>query len=152
MNEKIMKDIKMPVLITFIIGIIAHSMIFFTEAMAPDALYFGNLCISGKWEISLGRWGLIFLDTIRGGIVNKIFIILSSLIFLGLAVAIVCKIYKIKSKWGVLVISMLFATMPQVSETFMYIYCADSYCLALLASILAVYFIINGFEKNIISF
>lgn len=148
MNEKIKKDIKMPVLITFIIGIIAHSMIFFTEAMAPDALYFGNLCISGKWEISLGRWGLIFLDTIRGGIVNKIFIILSSLIFLGLAVAIVCKIYKIKSKWGVLVISMLFATMPQVSETFMYIYCADSYCLALLASILAVYFIINGFEKK----
>ncbi len=148
MNEQIKKDLKMPVLITFIVGIITHFVIFLTESMAPDALSAGTLRIAGNWEASLGRWGIAFLDAIRGGIVNKFLIIILSLFFLGIASSVICKILNIKSNKGIILISIILSTMPQVSEAFMFIYCADSYCLAFLIATLSAYYIIKSFDNK----
>lgn len=61
----------------------AHFNLFINNAIAPDALATGTYKISGAWEMSLGRWGIVFLDTLRGGIVNEVLIVIVSLIFLG---------------------------------------------------------------------
>lgn len=148
MKKELIKEMKLPFLSTVISGIITHFLIFTTESMAPDALSAGTLRIAGKWEVSLGRWGIAFLDSIRGGIVNKFLIIIVSLIFLGIASSIICKILNIKSNIGIILISALLSTMPQVSEAFMFIYCADSYCLAFLTATLSAYYIIKSFENK----
>ena len=133
LNNKYKKE-KMAFCITFILGLITHFAIFCTESLAPDALVTGNYKIAGNWEISLGRWGIIFFDSIRGGMVNEVIIIVFCLIFLGLSSALVCKMLNIESKFAIAIVSGIFATAPQFSETFMFIYCADSYCFSVLAA------------------
>lgn len=133
---------------TFILGIITHFTIFITESIAPDALVTGSYKISGAWEMSLGRWGIRFLDTIRGGIVSEVVIIVLSLIFLSFMSVAIYKILNIENKFAIILISFIIATAPQFSETFMFIYCADSYCLSALLATLFAYCITKKAEKK----
>ena len=127
---------------------LTHLNLFFTNAIAPDALAVGTLKISGKWEMSLGRWGIQFFDSIRGGIVNEVIIITECLIFLGIASAILCRLLRFEKFSAIIIVSLLIATAPVFSETFMFIYCADSYCFSFLSAILSAYFIDRRNKNN----
>lgn len=137
------------ILMTLISGLITHFYLYANNVLAPDAVATGNYKIAGNWEFSLGRWGIVFFDKLRGGMVNEFIIVLISLTFLGLAAAIICKIFKVEKRITKLLIALLLAVAPQFSETFCFIYCADSYCFAMLSAVTAVYFIKTQMPKNI---
>lgn len=134
---------------TVISGIVTHCSILWLETIAPDSLATGLYKTNSNWEMTLGRWGIQLLENIRGGIVNETIILLVSLIFLGLGTVIICKILKLKNTWEILLIAILIGTAPQFSETFMYIYAADSYTLSFLLSSLSAYMLINMKDKKI---
>lgn len=158
-NEKIKLNIDIKKIIgkngifafltTFITGIITHYYLYANNVLAPDAIATGNYKIAGSWEFSLGRWGISFFDKLRGGLVNEFLIIVICLIFLGISAIFICKIFNINKKIYIALISILLAVAPQFSETFLFIYCADSYCFAMLSAVLAVYFFKTKMKKNV---
>lgn len=151
MGDKLVKKIKslftfenkLILIVTFIAGLITHFYFYTNECISPDALIVGDIQTSSQWEISLGRWGIKAIDGLRMGIVNNFLITIISIILLSITVILIVKLLKIKNPIIIGIVSVIMVTMPTIAETFMYIYCADSYCLAMLMSVLAVYLIYN---------
>lgn len=125
---------------TIIVGLINYSYFMTHHVKAPDAVAFGNYYISGKWELSLGRFGLRIVDKLRGGIVNENLLIISSIILIAISCGFLVSILDINDGLISILISILFITSPQLADTYMFIYCADSYSLSILLSILSVWF------------
>lgn len=138
--SKITKNDIFAIITVFVLGLINNFTFFTTEGIAPDALSYGNFGIAGKWEISLGRFGIRFVNMLRFGLINKFIIILICLFFLAIAVIIIMRIFQIKSKTMIFFVAALVSLAPQFTETYMFIYCADAYCLAFFLSALAVLF------------
>lgn len=135
--EKFNKNDVMVLFIVFILGFINNFVFITTEGVAPDSLSTGNFDIAGEWEISLGRFGIEFVNLLRFGLVNKFIIILISLIFLSLSVMIVIRTFSIKNRILIVLLSALITVAPQFTETYMFIYCADAYCLAFMIATLS---------------
>lgn len=129
------------VIIVFVLGLINNFSFIITDGIAPDALSPADFNIAGNWEISLGRFGIKFVNMIRFGLVNKFIIILICLLFLSIASVAIIRTFEIRNKIAIFFISGLVAVAPQFTETYMFIYCADAYCLAFLLSTLAVFFL-----------
>ena len=115
--EKFNKNDVMVLFIVFILGFINNFVFITTEGVAPDSLSTGNFDIAGEWEISLGRFGIAFVNMLRFGLVNKFIIILISLIFLSLSVMIVIRTFSIKNKILIVLLSALITVAPQFTET-----------------------------------
>ena len=123
---------------TLIGGVLVHLYLLLNNCISPDALAIGELYIAGNWERSLGRWGIGFVDKLRFGIVNKYLIIIASLVLLALTAVIICKLFDLKSKKCIILVSLLICVSPCVSETFLYTYCSDSYLFSLFMATLTV--------------
>lgn len=147
--EKFNKNDVMVLFIVFILGFINNFVFITTEGVAPDSLSTGNFDIAGEWEISLGRFGIEFVNLLRFGLVNKFIIILISLIFLSLSVMIVIRTFSIKNRILIVLLSALITVAPQFTETYMFIYCADAYCLAFMIATLSGYFLKKADSKKI---
>lgn len=147
--EKILKKLYkktttgdwLAVIVVFIVGIINNFTFFITEGIAPDALSPADFNIAGNWEITLGRFGIKYINNIRFGLVNKFLIVLISLAFIAISIVILIRIFQIKNKIIIFLISTIIAIAPQFTETYFFIYCADAYCFAFLMATLAVYFL-----------
>ena len=142
------KDI-FSIIIVFILGIINNFNFIITEGIAPDALAISDFNIAGNWETSLGRFGIKYVNSMRFGLVNKLIIILICLTFLSISCLIIIRIFKVRNKILVFLISALVAVAPQFTATYMFIYCADAYCLAFLFATLGVYFLTQIDNKRI---
>ena len=151
--SKIKKNIniyeKLAFFTTLIVGLINNFNFIITHGVAPDVIGTQPFHIAGKWEASLGRPGIQILDNIRGGFDNKFIIILECLFFLSFAVLFLVKTFNIKNKIVVVLLSCVIAVAPQFTETYMFIYCADSYCLAMLLAVLSIYFLNKADYKKI---
>ncbi len=136
--SKVTKNDVFAIIIVFVLGIINNFTFVITEGVAPDALISSDFQIAGRWEISLGRFGLSIVNMLRFGLINKFLIIVISLLFLSISVIIIMRIFEVKNKIVIFFISALIAVAPQFTETYMFIYCADAYCLAFLLATLSV--------------
>lgn len=124
---------------TLLVGLITNFYFFISRGVAPDTLTNIPEHFSDAWEISLGRFFLQFFDNARFGFVNQLLIVFLSLIFIAAFLIVVRKIFKIKSKIILFLLTFIFATAPQFTETYEFLYCADAYTFALLFSAVAVY-------------
>ena len=66
-----------------------------------------------------------------------------------MAIVILIRIFQIKNKIIIFLISTIIVVAPQFTETYFFIYCADAYCFAFLMATLAVYFLKKTDTKNI---
>lgn len=146
-KNKINQNDILAAIVVFALGLINNFIFFTTEGVAPDSIQFSDFYIAKVWEISLGRYGIPISNLIRFGLVNKFIIIIISLTFLALSVIVITRTFKIKNKVLIFFISTIIAIAPQFTETYMFIYCADAYCLAFLLSTLTVYFLNNSKNK-----
>ena len=144
---------KLTIISTFIAGLIAHFYFYTNEVISPDSLYIGNIHISNAWETSLGRWGIQFVDLLRGGLVCNVLITIICILLISATTIVLIKLFDIKNTVTIVLISILMVVTPQVAETLMFIYSADAYCLAMLFSVLAVYFMYKeeSTKSNILS-
>jgi len=127
----------------FLFGLINYFYFLGHTVLTPDGLTYGPIYKSGGWEFDLGRPFLLIVDRIRGGLVSSPIIIFFSLVFLSISVMLIRRIFSIKSKFSIFLISLLIVLFPTFSESALFIYCFDSYCLAFLCSVLGIYFIKN---------
>lgn len=130
--------------VCFAVGMICHAQMYLNGLSNPDAvasLSNPNGCgsfIPHAWDISLGRWGLLFAAYAKFGLCSPI---LTSAITIALfALGIVLLIDRLGIKCACLryASSILFIVSPFVSCCITYYYCSNSYALSFLCAVLAV--------------
>ena len=148
-SKNIEKEDFIILITVFLFGLINYFYFLSHTVLTPDGLTYGPIYISGGWEVDLGRPLLIIMDRLRGGLVSSPIILFFSLIYLSISAMLLRRIYPLKSKFTVFLISLLVVLFPVFSETALFLFCFDSYCLAFLCSVLGIYLIKN--KKYILS-
>ena len=129
--------------VCFAVGMICHAQMYLNGLSNPDAVVslsspngYGSF-IPHAWDISLGRWGLLFAACAKFGLCSPI---LTSAITIALfALGIVALIDRLGIKRACLryASSILFIASPFVSCCITYYYCSNSYALSFLCAVLA---------------
>lgn len=130
--------------VCFAVGMICHAQMYLNGLSNPDAVVslsnpngYGNFT-PHAWDMSLGRWGLLFAAYAKFGLCSPI---LTSAITIALfALGIVALIDKLGVRNACLryASSILFIVSPFVSCCITYYYCSNSYALSFLCAVLAV--------------
>lgn len=137
------RNVKLLV-VCFVVGMICHAQMYVNGLSNPDTVAslsnpngYGSF-IPHAWDISLGRWGLLFAAYVKFGLCSPI---LTSAITIALfALGIVLLIDRLGIKRACLryASSILFIVSPFVSCCITYYYCSNSYALSFLCAVLAV--------------
>ena len=129
--------------VCFAVGMICHAQMYLNGLSNPDAVVslgnpkgYGSF-IPHAWDISLGRWGLLFAACAKFGLCSPI---LTSAITIALfTLGVVALIDKLGIRNACLqyASSILFVASPFVSCCITYYYCSNSYALSFLCAVLA---------------
>lgn len=130
--------------VCFAVGMVCHAQMYLNGLSNPDAVAslsnpngYGSF-IPHAWDISLGRWGLLFAAYAKFGLCSPV---LTSAITIALfALGIVLLIDRLGIRRACLryASSVLFIASPFVSCCITYYYCSNSYALSFLCAVLAV--------------
>ena len=134
-------------LITIITSMIVHFQLYALMITGPDTLINSMYHQADVWELMLLRFGLYFMQVIKGNIVSPILSTLISSIFLGITILLVIDIFKIKNKYLKYITALLLVVAPNISATLTFFYCSDAYILGMLLATLSVY-IMRKFEEK----
>ena len=142
----------------FAVGMICHAQMYLNGLSNPDAVVslsnpngYGSF-IPHAWDISLGRWGLLFAACAKFGLCSPI---LTSAITIALfALGVVALIDKLGIRNACLqyASSILFVASPFVSCCITYYYCSNSYALSFLCAVLAACLIGRGGAVALLAF
>jgi len=138
---------KIAFITAFITGLIVHFQLYSQELTNTDGLWNSIYYISGTWEMSLGRWGIVAFDTIRKGLVSPIISTTISIFFMSIVSVILVRLFDIKGKVTTILIAVATVAMPTLAATLPYFYCSDSYTFAILLAVLSVYFVYKMHNK-----
>lgn len=129
--------------VCFAVGMVCHAQMYLNGLSNPDAVVslsnpngYGSF-IPHAWDISLGRWGLLFAACAKFGLCSPI---LTSAITIALfTLGIVALVDRLGIKRACLryASSILFIVSPFVSCCITYYYCSNSYALSFLCAVLA---------------
>lgn len=129
--------------VCFAVGMVCHAQMYLNGLSNPDAVVslsnpngYGNFT-PHAWDMSLGRWGLLFAAYAKFGLCSPI---LTSAITIALfTLGIVALIDKLGIRSSCLryASSILFIVSPFVSCCITYYYCSNSYSLSFLCAVLA---------------
>ena len=129
--------------VCFAVGMVCHAQMYLNGLSNPDAVVslsnpngYGSF-IPHAWDISLGRWGLLFAACAKFGLCSPI---LTSAITIALfMLGIVALIDRLGIKRACLqyTSSILFIASPFVSCCITYYYCSNSYALSFFCAVLA---------------
>ena len=122
---------------SFIIGILANGFAMANGYMNGDGVAYGSYYKSGGWDISQGRWGLIFFSD---RFVTSWFDGLIACFLLAVAAVLIVKIFKIKSVSIIVSISMLIATQTHFAQWQGSVYVLFPYAAAFLSAVACMYF------------
>ncbi len=153
--KKDIEDIKISInkekisifLVTFLTTMIVHFQLYAWNISGADNLLSSMYHQADVWEICLRRFGLYFMQLIRGNIVSPILSTLICSILLGITVNIIIAMFKIKSKYFKYLLAIIFAVAPNISATLTFFYCSDAYILGLFLATLAV-FLVRKYENK----
>lgn len=140
--EKHKKQLYFVLAVTFIWGMLAHAYCFFNNCVSHDSLNEFHAAILGNdWKIQLGRFFTpVYRDLLRSDATLPWLIGALSLLWIGLAVFFVVRIFEIETKTVIVFTAGIFATNITVSATAAtYIMDLDCNMFSLLCSVLAVY-------------
>lgn len=135
------KEKRTIFLVTIITSMIVHFQLYALMITGPDTLINSMYHQADIWEAMLLRFGLDFMQGIKGNIVSPILATLISSIFLGITVNLVIDILEIKNKYLKYITALVFVVAPNISATLTFFYCSDAYLLGMLLATLSVYLI-----------
>ena len=124
-----------------ILGICTHMPIMLSDIPNHDGLasiYFDqNMVISGRWFLSVacGLSSYYTLPWLIG---------LLAILLLAITAVILTEVLEIEKVSGGVIIAGILVTFPVLTSTFAYVFTMDGYMLAVLLSVLAVYFVGKG--------
>lgn len=154
--KKDIQDIQIPYnkekitifLVTVITSMIVHFQLYSLMITGPDTLLDSMYHQADVWEIMLLRFGLYFVQLIKGNVVSPVLVTLISSILLGITVVLVTDVLEIKNKYFKYITGIIFAVAPNISATLTFFYCSDAYILGMLLATLAVLIIRKNKNKK----
>lgn len=154
--KKDIQDIKIPYnkekitifLVTVVTSMIVHFELYSLIITGPDTLLDSMYHQADVWEIMLLRFGLYFVQLIKGNVVSPALVTLISSILLGITVVLVTDVLEIKNKYFKYITGVIFAVAPNISATLTFFYCSDAYILGMLLATLAVLIIRKYKDKK----
>ena len=139
---------KIAFFATVIMATIVYFQVYSNDIHNPDTLYAGNYHGGNEWEISLGRWGLIIMNLLRGSAVSTVISSFITIIIMGATSIVLVELLNIKKPIWIVLTSAIHVTAPTFAIIVTYPYCSDSYAIAMLLSVLSVYFIYKKRNAN----
>lgn len=130
------KHWKVPIISTFLIGILSHGYAFFNYLPTWDSI--SNTRGVGV-TFSSGRWLLEFAGKMFSEYNLPLINGVVSLALISLSVILILKIYNIQNNLFAILISGIVVSFPSVVSTFAFMFTADCYMLSFAFSLLAVY-------------
>lgn len=144
MKKRLSQEEKLAFLSTFIIGFFCHLFIFTNSMYNNDDIR--NLYVDQD-RTDLGRWLLPYTAGISSffslPVVNGIL----SLLFLALTSAVLVRIFQLKNKCNLILVSGLLVAFPSVACIFSYMFTADAYFISCFLAALSVYFVTRSEQK-----
>lgn len=142
-NIKILnnKEKKTIFLVTIITSMIVHFQLYALIITGPDTLINSIYHQADIWEPMLLRFGLDFMQMIKGNIVSPMLVTLISSIILGLTVILTIDLLEIKNKYFKYITAIIFVVAPNISATLTFFYCSDAYILGMFLATLSVYIV-----------
>lgn len=129
--------------VCFAVGMICHAQMYVNGLSNPDAVAslsnpngYGSF-IPHAWDISLGRWGLLFAAYAKFGLCSPILTSAITIALFALGIVLLIDRLGIKSTCLRYASSILFIVSPFVSCCITYYYCSNSYALSFLCAVLA---------------
>lgn len=112
----------------------------------PDTLVYNNggYYRGIHWELSLGRWGIMFFDTLFGGINSPILSSVVYFIAISLSTIFIIDIFGLNATKEKVLVGLLVLITPFNGNILTYYYCSYNYGFAFLFMILAIWI----FYKN----
>lgn len=135
------KEEKTIFFVTIITSIIVHFQLYALIITGPDTLINSIYHQADIWEPMLLRFGLDFIQMIKGNIVSPILATLISSIILGLTVILTINILEIKNRYLKYITAIIFVVAPNISATLTFFYCSDAYILGMFLATLSVYIV-----------
>lgn len=137
------RNVKLLV-VCFAVGMICHAQMYVNGLSNPDTVAslsnpngYGSF-IPHAWDISLGRWGLLFAAYAKFGLCSPILTSAITIALFALGIVLLIDRLGIKSACLRYASSILFIVSPFVSCCITYYYCSNSYALSFLCAVLAV--------------
>ncbi len=137
------RNVKLLV-VCFAVGMICHAQMYLNGLSNPDAVAslsnpngYGSF-IPHAWDISLGRWGLLFAAYAKFGLCSPILTSAITIALFALGIVLLIDRLGIKNTCLRYASSILFIVSPFVSCCITYYYCSNSYALSFLCAVLAV--------------
>ena len=144
-QTRIKKSWKLAFVSVFVIGLLVHMYKFTNTLLGHDSLFniYGtqNVVRSGRWFLAVACSLSSFFDLPW---VNGVL----SLIWIGVAAAVVIDIFRIENPVLILLTGGLLVTFPAVTQTFYFEYTADGYMLAMVLAALTVRFSMIGERRK----
>lgn len=122
-----------------LIGFVTHYWFLVNLFMSPDGIVYSVLYSAGDFEISVGRWGIDLIDSIRA---NRSVSSVSSIGCLFLAAfgcALLTDVLQLKKRVSVILTSAAIMVSPALTLTLLYEYCSDAYLCGFFLSVLSVF-------------
>lgn len=121
------------------VGLLAHFQMIANGLQNPDSIWLGSdFHIAGSWELSLGRWGLVLVDYLRGGYISPTLSGVGMLaLYAGAGLLLVEALDAGHSRLLRWLIPLTVVWAPQVLITESYLFCSIAYALAFLLAVAA---------------
>lgn len=125
------------------VALVAHFQMIANGLQNPDSLWLGgDYHIADSWELSLGRWGLVLVDLLRGGFVSPVLSGVGMLVLYTAAGMLLVRVLGAQNsrplRW---LIPLTVVLAPQVLITESYLFCSIAYALAFLLAVAAAYWV-----------
>ena len=129
--------------VCFAVGMICHAQMYLNGLSNPDAVVslsnpngYGSF-IPHAWDMSLGRWGLLFAAYAKFGLCSPILTSAITIALFTLGIVVLIDKLGIRNACLRYASSILFIVSPFVSCCITYYYCSNSYALSFLCAVLA---------------
>lgn len=122
-------------LCTFALGLVVHFYAFTNFMYNHDGP--GQILSSGD-TTHLGRWFIMVANAISSFVYLPWVNGLLSLVYLGLAMAVITEIFTLQSRLSIFLAAFVLVAFPSITATYSYMFTADCYMLGVLFSCLAV--------------
>ena len=129
--------------VCFAVGMVCHAQMYLNGLSNPDAVVslsnpngYGSF-IPHAWDMSLGRWGLLFAAYAKFGLCSPILTSAITIALFTLGIVVLIDKLGIRNACLRYASSILFIASPFVSCCITYYYCSNSYALSFLCAVLA---------------
>lgn len=138
-SEELKRGLFLSFCVTFILGMFSYGYVFMNFVPAHDGMMVYTR--DQYWQMSIGRYLMLYYVKLRGPLDAPWLIGILSLIYISLAVFLCLKLLKIEfDLWKITVVSSLFTlNIAFIATAATYIYLFDIFALALVLSVFAIY-------------